>query len=71
MAIIPPKQLLGWQEIDQLGDLERLLLVINHLPDEKLMQKLEHDRGKGRDDYPVRCAWNSILAPNSLSASLH
>lgn len=62
MAIIPQKQLFGWQEIDQLGDLERLLLVVNHLPDEKLMQKLEHDRGKGRDDYPVRAVWNSILA---------
>lgn len=62
MAIIPQKQLFGWQEIDQLGDLERLLLVVNHLPDEQLMQKLEHDRGKGRDDYPVRAVWNSILA---------
>jgi len=31
MAIILQKQLLGWQEIDELGDLQRLLLVVNHL----------------------------------------
>jgi hypothetical protein len=26
------------------------------------MQKLESQRGKGRDDYPVRAVWNSLLA---------
>lgn len=62
MAIIPQLRLFGWQEIDELGDLERFLLVVNHLPDEQLMQKLEKERGKGRDDYPVRAVWNSIMA---------
>ncbi len=62
MAIIPQKQLFGWQEIKELGDLERLLLVLNYLPDNQLMEKLEKERGKGRDDYPVRAVWNSILA---------
>lgn len=62
MAIIPQKQLFGWQEVDELGDLQRLLLVLNYLPDEELMEKLEQDRGKGRDDYPIRAVWNSILA---------
>lgn len=62
MAIIPQKQIFGWQEIDELGDLQRLLLVLNHLPDEELMKKLEQERGKGRNDYPVRPVWNSILA---------
>ena len=62
MAIIPQKQIFGWQEIEELGDLQRLLLVINHLPDAELMEKLEQDRGRGRNDYPVRAVWNSILA---------
>ena len=62
MAIILQKQLFGWQEIDELGDLQRLLLVVNHLPDEKLMKKLEQERCKGRNDYPIRAVWNSILA---------
>ena len=26
------------------------------------MSVLEEERGKGRDDYPVRAIWNSILA---------
>ena len=62
MAIIPQKQLFGWEEIEALGDLERLRLVLDHLPDELLMRILEAERGNGRDDYPVRVIWNSILA---------
>jgi hypothetical protein len=30
--------------------------------DEEIMQILEKQRGKGRDDFPVRAMWNSILA---------
>jgi hypothetical protein len=62
MAIIIQKKLFGWKEIEKLGDLERFLLVIKYMPDEKLMRVLEEERGKGRDDYPVRAIWNSILA---------
>ena len=62
MAIIPQKQLFGWKEIENIGDLDRLRLVIDYLPDEKLMQILEKERGKGRDDFPVRPVWNTILA---------
>jgi len=51
-----------WDEIENLGDLERLQLVLEYMPDEELMQILEKERGKGRDDYPVRAMWNSILA---------
>ena len=54
MAIIPQLSLFTWDEIEELGDLERLRLVLEHMPDEHLMQKLEQKRGKGRDDYPVR-----------------
>jgi transposase len=62
MAIIIQKKLFGWKEIEKLGDLERFLLVIKYMPDEKLMRLLEEERGKGRDEYPVRAVWNSILA---------
>lgn len=62
MAIIPQLKLFGWDEIEQFGDLERLRLVLNHMPDEELMVLLEKERGKGRNDYPVRAMWNSILA---------
>jgi len=62
MATIPQRQLFRWQEIQELGDLERLRLVLDHLPDEPLMQELERRRGYGRNDYPIRAVWNSVLA---------
>ncbi|MCB5560221.1 transposase [Anaerosalibacter bizertensis] len=36
--------------------------MLEYMPDEDLMQVLEKERGKGRDDFPVRAMWNSILA---------
>jgi hypothetical protein len=52
-----------WSEIEELGDLERLRMVIENMPDEELMEVLERERGKkGRDDYPVRAVWNTVLA---------
>ncbi|MFC1735221.1 transposase [Candidatus Hydrogenedentota bacterium] len=62
MAIIAQRNLFSWKEIDDLGDLERLRLLLEHLPDEELMRTLEKHRGRGRDDYPVRATWNSLLA---------
>ncbi len=54
MAIITQNSLFRWEnDIENLGDMERLKLVTEHLPDESLMCKLKKERGKGRDDYPV------------------
>lgn len=62
MAIIPQLKLFEWNEIQTLGDLDRLCLVLDYMPDEELMSKLERNRGKGRNDYPIRAMWNSVLA---------
>lgn len=62
MAFIHQRQLFSWKDIENLGDLERLKLVIENMPDEDLMVLLERNRGKGRNRYPVRPIWNSILA---------
>ncbi|MDW7657293.1 MAG: transposase [Bacillota bacterium] len=63
MAIIQQISLFKWQDdIEILGDLERLKLALENLPDEQLMSSLESERGRGRDDYPIRSVWNSILA---------
>jgi transposase len=62
MASIPQRSLFSWKEVEELGDLERLRLVLDHLPDEPLMAALERHRGGGRDDYPLRAVWNSLLA---------
>lgn len=62
MAVLPQGRLFSWKEIENIGDLARLKLVLEALPDEALMRALETHRGKGRDDYPIRAVWNSILA---------
>lgn len=62
MAIIPQSRLFSWEDVENLGDLHRFRLVLEVIPDEPLMRMLEADRGNGRDDYPVRAMWNSVLA---------
>ena len=62
MAIIPQQTFFVWSEIENLGDLERLRLVLEYMPDERLMTHLEKIRKNGRDDYPVRAIWNSVIA---------
>ena len=62
MAIIPQRKFFSWEEIQPLGDLERLQWVLDTIPDEPLMRILENARGRGRNDYPLRAMWNSVLA---------
>ena len=45
MATIPEQFLFCWDSVAQLGDLERLQLVLDALPDEPLMQLLEAPSG--------------------------
>ncbi len=62
MAIIAQRQLFSYKNFGFFSDLDRLEFLLKHLPDEKLMRTLEKHRGNGRDDYPVRAMWNSLLA---------
>jgi len=62
VATIPQPSLFSWEHVDTASDLDRLKLVLSAMPDEKLVAALESDRGRGRDDYPVRATWNSVLA---------
>ena len=62
MATIPQPYLFSWKEIDEASDLDRLRLVLDALPDEKLVTFLEQRRGRGRNDYPVRPMWNAVIA---------
>ena len=48
--------------MDARSDLDRLVLVRDHLADERIVQCLEVMRGHGRDDYPMRAMWNALLA---------
>ena len=62
MARISQPFLFSWKEIDAASDLDRLVLVLSALPDEKLVCFLEQRRGRGRDDYPIRPMWNAVIA---------
>jgi hypothetical protein len=62
MAIIAQGRLFSWKNIEARSDLDRLRMVLSVIPDEGLMRKMEAFRAKGRDDYPVRAVWNSLLA---------
>jgi hypothetical protein len=62
MAKLLTRYLFSWKEVAAKSDLERLKLVLEHVPDEGFMRRLEDHRGFGRDDYPIRPVWNSVLA---------
>ena len=66
MAIIHELNLFSWKDFhnasQNLGDLERLKLVIDTIPDDKLMRTLYALRGNGRKDHPIKAVWNSVLA---------
>lgn len=63
MAIIPQTSMFVWEnDINNLGDLERLRLALENMPDEGLMRFLEERRGRGRDDFAIRAMWNMQIA---------
>jgi hypothetical protein len=62
MAKVYQKSLFSWKDIDDLGDLERLDLVMDHIPDQKLISVLHQARRNGRNDHPILAMWNSLLA---------
>jgi hypothetical protein len=70
MAKITP-YLFNWQNINSKSDLDRLKLVLDTIPDESLMKRMESFRGKGRNDNSVRVMWNVLLAGICVSASFH
>jgi hypothetical protein len=66
VAIIQEPYLFSWKDfqddIQNLGDLERFKLVIETLPDQKIIRAIRKTRGNGRDDHPIEAVWNSLLA---------
>ena len=64
MAILAQQSFFNYEtDMRDYGDLERLLMLLEVLPDETLIDRLERQRGsRGRDKYPVAVMWNCILA---------
>jgi Transposase DDE domain len=61
LAQIIQQKIFSWKDVEGSGELERLRMVIEALPDDALMRALETERKGRRDDYPIRPVWNSIL----------
>jgi len=61
MARILQQDLFGWKSVKLMPALERFTMVRDTLDDECLVSELERQRGKGRDDYPVRPMWNAVV----------
>ncbi len=62
MNIIPQMNLFEEDIFENLGDLERLQLVLSTIDDAELIHKLYRIRGKGRNDWPCEAMWNSFIA---------
>jgi hypothetical protein len=63
MNILSQISMFSWEnDVENLGDLKRLIFVLDNLPDTELMWALKADRGNGRNDYPVRAMWNMLIA---------
>ncbi len=54
--------LFSWKRVDDLPDLERLELVLSHLPDGEIIAALRKRRGRGRNEYPVGALWRALVA---------
>ena len=62
MYIISQISLFDNNQIEILGDLERLKLAIENIPDEKIIIALKKLRKNGRNDWPVEAMWNTFIA---------
>ena len=62
MNNITQNTLFDYQEIEVLGDLERLKYALDNINANNLIKTLEDKRGKGRNDYPVSVMLNLIIA---------
>jgi len=62
MSMIPQATFFWETDIEQLGDLARLKHVLENLPDEEFVRRLEKERNCGRNEYPIRAMWNAVIA---------
>ena len=55
-------QLFSWQAVEASSEIQRFHRLLDVLDDHELIAQLQRDRKGKRDDYPVACVWNSLLA---------
>ena len=66
MRIHVTKSLFAWESLEDGPSLKTIRQVLETIPDTKLLASLEAARGRGRDDYPVRCLWGVLVLAVAL-----
>ena len=66
MAKITQSFLFSYKNVEAKSDIDRLKYVFDVIPDEQLMQTLEKNRNKGRNEYPIRAMWNLSFGRDSI-----
>ena len=61
MILYTTDSLFAWNRLDDSPDLKCLRAFYAQLPDAPLLAALQQNRGRGRDDYPLRVLWFCAL----------
>jgi hypothetical protein len=61
MQLYTTDPLFAWAKLEDHPELSTLRLLLEVLPDQKLLEGLEEARGKGRDDFPLRVLWGTVV----------
>jgi hypothetical protein len=57
LAKIIQQKVFSWKDVEASGELERLRMAIEAMPDDELKKALEAERKHRRDNYPIRLVW--------------
>ena len=61
MRVISTQPLFAWEALDDSPSIQTLGQLLAAIPDATLLASLRQSRGRGRDDYPVRVLWGTVL----------
>ena len=61
MRIAMTKRLFAWDELTDSMEVSTIRETLAGVPDGELLEGLRQWRGRGRDDYPVRALWGTVL----------
>jgi len=60
------KPLFSWESLEDSPSLRAVRELLECVPDTRLLEALRRGRGKGRNDYPVRALWGTLLLQIAL-----
>jgi hypothetical protein len=67
MMLIPVSEpLFAWDYLEDSPSLQTLRVFLSLVPDGALLDSLERARGRGRNDYPVKVLWQTLLLKIAL-----